>query len=349
MTSSTKEVCFEVQFQFVEFFTTSIKAIRTAESKERGVVATNGSSGAPQIIKRSYEEASVELGEALSRLNKLDAVGTTNDGPTANMVIRSKPKRRCILMPPAKTSRLFGRLDIFVQLEELLTADAGEFSLQSVALHGLGGVGKSSIASLYAGKKYCQQTYDVVLWVHSEKDACLRQSFTDIALRLKLPGAQTQAHEENCILVHDWFQSTDCKWLVVYDNVESADTLAPYWPRATNQGRAIITTRNHSLAFDPAQSGLEITSWDADTGAEFLLFLLKNSIGRDLNSESISARTLSEQLSGHALALSQMAGLIHDGELSIKEFTTMFIKNSQSAHTVDGLSELGSSRLSHLT
>lgn len=30
MTSSTKEVCFEVQFQFVEFFTTSIKAIRTA-------------------------------------------------------------------------------------------------------------------------------------------------------------------------------------------------------------------------------------------------------------------------------------------------------------------------------
>lgn len=108
------------------------------------MVATNGSSGAPQIIKRSYEEASVELGEALSRLNKLDAVGTTNDGPTANMVIRSKPKRRCILMPAAKTSRLFGRLDIFVQLEELLTADAGEFSLQSVALHGLGGVGKAA-------------------------------------------------------------------------------------------------------------------------------------------------------------------------------------------------------------
>lgn len=132
----------------------------------------------------------------------------------------------------------------------------------------------------------------------------------------------------------------DCKWLVVYDNVESADTLTPYWPRATNQGRAIITTRNHSLAFDPAESGLEITSWDADTGAEFLLFLLKNSIGRDLNSESISARTLSEKLSGHALALSQMAGLIHDGELSIKEFTTMFIKNPQSAHAVNGLSEL---------
>lgn len=35
-----------------------------------------------------------------------------------------------------------------------------------------------------------------------------------------------------------------------------------------------------------------------------------------------------------------MAGLIYDGELSIKEFTSMYLENPQPAHAVDGLSKL---------
>ncbi|CAG9981265.1 unnamed protein product [Clonostachys byssicola] len=341
LTCSIKEVCFDIQHQFVDFFTIAIKEIRLAESRDCGVVVTNVSSAPQEIIRRRYEEASVIVGEALSRLSKLETAGSFLVDPTTSGAVRSTPpKQRCILMPPVKTSRIFDRLDVFVQLEELLAADAGDGSLQSVALHGLGGVGKTSIASSYAEKKYSQETYDVVLWVHGEKEASLRQSYTDIALRLKLPGAQSLAHEENHLLVHEWFQTTECKWLAIYDNVESSNTLLPYWPRATNQGRAIITTRNHSLAYEPAQSGIEITSWDANTGAEFLLFLLKKSIGRDLTSEKTSAHTLSKKMSGHALALSQMAGLIYDGELSIKEFTSMYLENPQPAHAVDALSEL---------
>lgn len=172
------------------------------------MVVTNASSAPQQIIRRRYEEASVEVGEALSRLSKLDNAGSFPVDLITTGGVRPIPKQRCILMPPVKTSRIFDRLDVFSQLEELLAADAGDGSLQSVALHGLGGVGKTSIASSYAEKKYSQEAYDVVLWVHGEKDASLRQSFTDIALRLKLPGAQSLAHEENHLLVHEWFQTT---------------------------------------------------------------------------------------------------------------------------------------------
>lgn len=35
-----------------------------------------------------------------------------------------------------------------------------------------------------------------------------------------------------------------------------------------------------------------------------------------------------------------MAGLIYDGELSIKDFTKMYLNNPQSAHAVDGLTRL---------
>lgn len=115
--------------------------------------------------------------------------------------------------------------------------------------------------------------------------------------------------------------------------------LMPYWP-GSSQGKAIITTRNHSLAFEPASSGLEVTSWDAETGSQFLLFLLRKSIGLDLEAENNSALALSERLSGHALAISHMAGLIYDGEYSIQEFMTMYLKNPCRAHVTNQLAAL---------
>ncbi|KAJ5184902.1 hypothetical protein N7472_009742 [Penicillium cf. griseofulvum] len=311
-----KEVCFDMQLQFANFFTSCIKHIRAAESDGYGYSLVEKGTRYQQRIQTQYEQATLVLGEALSRLKMSISKGVPGeDRPSVEMdITKSAPKQRCIITPPTRTSRLFDRLDVFVQLDKLLNPDAGEFSLQSVAMHGIGGVGKSSIASFYAEQKFSEHVYDVVLWVWGEKEASLRQSFTDIALRLNLPEAQAQSHNENQALVQDWFRVTKCKWLIIYDNVESAHMLLPYWPRPSPHGRAIITTRNHSLAFEPAASGIEITSWDTETGAEFQLFLLKKSIGQDIDSENTSARTLSEKLSGHALALSQMASLIYDGE-----------------------------------
>ncbi|KAK7416205.1 hypothetical protein QQX98_005403 [Neonectria punicea] len=59
-----------------------------------------------------------------------------------------------------------------------------------------------------------------------------------------------------------------------------------------------------------------------------------------MDSESTSARTLSERLNGYALALSQMAGLIYDGEYSIRDFTAMYLENPRSAHSMNELAEL---------
>ena len=115
--------------------------------------------------------------------------------------------------------------------------------------------------------------------------------------------------------------------------------LLPYWP-GSSRGKAIITTRNRALAFEPASSGLEVTSWDAQTGSQFLLFLLKKSVGRDLEAEGSSALALSERLSGHALAISHMAGLIYEGESSIQEFMMMYLKNPRPAHATNELAAL---------
>jgi hypothetical protein len=125
--------------------------------------------------------------------------------------------------------------------------------------------------------------------------------------------------------------STDCTWLVVYDNVESADILRPYWPSST-RGRVIITTRYDSLASDPASVGLEIPSWDSVTGSQFLLWLLQNHPNRELPSESGAAMALSERLGGHALAISHIAGLIQSSQLSIRDFMGKYLEDPRTAH-----------------
>ena len=115
--------------------------------------------------------------------------------------------------------------------------------------------------------------------------------------------------------------------------------LVSYWPRSS-QGKAIITTRNHSLDFEPASSGFEVTSWGAQTGSQFLFFLLTESIGCDLEAEYNSALAPSERLSGHALAISHMAGLIYHRAISIQEFMTMYLRNPHHAHATNELVEL---------
>lgn len=124
----------------------------------------------------------------------------------------------------------------------------------------------------------------------------------------------------------------DSVWLVVYDNVSSADVLQPFWP-ASSHGHAILTTRSTTLAFDYATESIEIYTWDHKTGSEFLLFLLKKEIGKDINTEGISALELSKRLSGHALSITHMAGLIQRRSWSITEFTSIYLRDPRRAHT----------------
>jgi hypothetical protein len=114
-------------------------------------------------------------------------------------------------MPPQTTSLpglFFDRVDVFEKLDQIFTSSVPQPVFKAVALWGMGGVGKSSIAMRYVMTKNEKKEYDAILWVHAEKPASLRQSFTDIAMKLKLQGSSPQGHEENLDLVQEWFQST---------------------------------------------------------------------------------------------------------------------------------------------
>ncbi len=123
---------------------------------------------------------------------------------------------------------------------------------------------------------------------------------------------------------------------MIYDNAEDMDLLRAYWPTAS-RGQALITTRNRSFGSEIADGGLEVHTWDTETGSRFLLHLLSTDISEELKEdEIISAHELSQKLSGHALAISHMAGLIHKRSWSIAELMRIYDQHPSDMYGVSG-------------
>lgn len=126
---------------------------------------------------------------------------------TLPVPIDETAKLPCIIHPP-RLNRFFDRTDVVHKIIEYFSKFNWVSSFRSFALYGLGGVGKSSIALRYAETLVQNGGLDALFWVHSEKPVTISQSFTDIALRLRLPDARIKDHDENRALVLSWLQQT---------------------------------------------------------------------------------------------------------------------------------------------
>lgn len=112
----------------------------------------------------------------------------------------------CHMLPAARNRRFFGRAELLDRIDGELISAQGEDGVRSVALYGIGGVGKTQVALAYAYLKL--KHFDAIFWISAETDVVLKQSFSRIALNLKLPNARPQNHEENLLLVLSWLNQT---------------------------------------------------------------------------------------------------------------------------------------------
>lgn len=113
----------------------------------------------------------------------------------------------CHTLPVPENKAFFGRAEILQKIEQHLNPADIDKRLSSLALYGLGGIGKTQIALAYAHSKL--DSLDAVFWISSEDVLSVQQSFSRIAVNgLKLPNAHPGAHQENMILVLDWLQKT---------------------------------------------------------------------------------------------------------------------------------------------
>ena len=144
-------------------------------------------------------------------------------------------------MPIQRNDYFTGREEILAQLHESLQAEKGAAITQ--VIEGLGGIGKTQIAVEYVYRHHTK--YDIVWWVNAETEVTIQSAFALLTEELGLEEKDAQKQEIKVRAALKYLnQNPD--WLLIFDNVESADTIYPYRPQH-KQGHVIITTRNQSL------------------------------------------------------------------------------------------------------
>ena len=198
--------------------------------------------------------------------------------------VASQPVR---LMP--RPVFLAGRVGLLADLDARLAGGAG--GLRMVALCGLGGTGKTSVALEYGYRHLAG--LGLVWQFPAEEPTELAAGFGVLAAGL---GAADRPSVDPVAQVHGLLADRPGGWLLIFDNAPDAAALAEVLPPA-GDGQVIITTRNPHW---PGDQAVEVPVLDTAAAAGFLQ-------ARTGDRDQAAAEDLAGELGGLPLALEQAA------------------------------------------
>ncbi len=198
---------------------------------------------------------------------------------------------------------LAGREDLLAELEAQLGGGDGR-GPRVVALHGLAGAGKTSVALAYAHNHLMEAG---ITWqLAAEDPAVLVAGFAELAAAL---GAQ---EGDPVAAVHQILAGA-VGWLLVFDNAPGPEAVAALVP-PMGDGRVLITSRN---ALWPGGQGLEVPVLDLAAAAGFLA-------ARTGDADRQAAAGLAEAVGGLPLALEQAAAYAQATGNSLAGYLALF-------------------------
>ncbi|WP_211117390.1 tetratricopeptide repeat protein [Streptomyces sp. RPA4-5] len=139
----------------------------------------------------------------------------------------------------APVALCLGRNEELDWLRRILTDQREGAITQSGAVHGLGGIGKSALALYYAHRH--RGDYTLIWWINAASADEIETSLTNLTHTLVPDWAATAGRAAQVAWAMQWL-AWNPGWLLVYDNVEDPDDLAPY-TGALHQGHHLATSR----------------------------------------------------------------------------------------------------------
>ena len=164
---------------------------------------------------------------------------------------------------PTRNASFTGRNEVLEKLHDQLIGSSTAVVLP-VALHGLGGVGKTQVAQEYAHRFMAD--YDLVWWIPAEQPELVNPSLAELAPQLGVRAADSTA--ETAAAVKETLRRGRPydRWLLIFDNAEEPEDIEGFFPGGP--GHVIVTSRN------PAWSRVaEPLAIDVFARAESLEFL----------------------------------------------------------------------------
>ncbi|MBR7832413.1 tetratricopeptide repeat protein [Actinospica durhamensis] len=144
----------------------------------------------------------------------------------------------------ARSSVFTGRDEVMERLRQHVVGGSATVILP-VALHGLGGVGKTQLAQEYALR--FSADYDLVWWIGAESTEFIDEALAGLARRLRLPGTGDSITEDSAAVREAMRRGEVGRWLLVYDNATEPSGLAPFLPSGSS-GHVLITSRDQAWA-----------------------------------------------------------------------------------------------------
>jgi hypothetical protein len=201
---------------------------------------------------------------------------------------------RPVSLPPRPVT-LAGREDLLAGLQDRLAGGDGPWP-RIVALYGIGGAGKTSVAAEYAHRR--QAEFGVAWQFAAEDRTSAEAGFVMLGALLGAAGGALDPRDP-VASVHAVLADSPLPWLLIFDNAPDADTVQRFIPPA-GPGRVLITSQ-HGL-WPPGQ-GLEVPALDTGVAAVFLM-------NRTTEADHSAAEGLADELGGLPLALEQAGAYI---------------------------------------
>ncbi len=139
---------------------------------------------------------------------------------------------------PARNLAFVGRKELLTELRNRFVG-VGTVPAHTQVLQGLGGVGKTQLATEYVHR--FATSYDLVCWIRCDQPTLLRSGLAALARQLGLPARPRHEPVDdvlNALRRGDPYR----RWLLVFDNADSPDDITPLIP--LGPGHVLITSRN---------------------------------------------------------------------------------------------------------
>lgn len=185
-----------------------------------------------------------------------------------------------------------------------------------VLLHGLGGIGKTQTAVQYALKS--TSFYSAILFARADDESKVAIDFAEFARGLGLVDSVDKDLVKPRESLKQWFCSTPERWLIVFDNVDSADSLQfleSYLPES-GCGSVLITSRKKDLYKILASEEIELVALPEDTAVT----LLRSLSPEAAKSHQSQLQSIVGRVDCLPLGIMAAAGAMRNGSYNASEF-----------------------------